>query len=316
MDILKEAIADANKLKELAYENAKVAIEETFQPKIQRMISTKLAEEEYEEEMPPEMEPEMAPAEDDMQYENYIDDGKNGTPDNPIKNDGNPQTGLDEDELAEEFDAIIKELEGGTEELQEKDDAYDDKVSSTKKNIGEMEEPEVTEDVDENLDNLSLEALVKTLEEEEAALSQEATPQAPAPAASIDDLRAENAKLKEELEQARLAIVEMKSTMNEVNLLNTKLMFSSKIINQFDLTEDQKVKVLETFDRAQSVREVKLIWSTIHENYKNRQIKSNRKPVVESASKTVTTVKAESKENLMESAHRWQQLAGMKPLNN
>jgi hypothetical protein len=110
--------------------------------------------------------------------------------------------------------------------------------------------------------------------------------------------------------------------MNEVNLLNSKLMYSSKILRAFDLSESQQVKVLETLDRAQSIREAKLIYTTIHEHYQGKIAKPVNKrvvrPVNESASRTIKTVKgnAATKNTLMEGASRWQQIAGIKPLDD
>ena len=353
-NLLQEAIADANKVKEIAYQNAKAAIEEAFQPKIQRMISTKLAEEDFEDEMPPEMEAD--PVEDEFADEmpvgeSYIEDGKNGTPDNPIKNNDNPQTGLDEEEIDEEFDKIIRELEGNPDDLEEQDDAYDEdvpagknlkkegdlpghtpsgmptdaydeKASRTKKNIGEMDMPVGDEEPsdEEEIDDLNLEALIRKLEEEEFGTSQEPSTQS-AGQSEIDALRAENARLKQENRDAFKAIAELKGAMNEVNLLNSKLMFSSKIIQSFELSESQQVKILETFDRAQSLREVKLIYATIQEHYRGRQGKKSLRPMTESASRTIKTVKGNnkpaSKDNtLMEGAERWQVLSGLKPIND
>ena len=51
-DLLKEAIADAKAVKETALANAKMALEEAFTPKLQSMLSHKIAEElEEEDEM-------------------------------------------------------------------------------------------------------------------------------------------------------------------------------------------------------------------------------------------------------------------------
>ena len=50
-DLLKEAIADAKAVKETALANAKMALEEAFTPKLQSMLSHKLAEELDEEEI-------------------------------------------------------------------------------------------------------------------------------------------------------------------------------------------------------------------------------------------------------------------------
>ena len=322
-DLLNEAIADAHKVREMAYENAKAAIEETFRPKIQRMISTKLAEEEMDlddetedsmGEMEPsmEMEPEMFSDEDEMEFmpeEAYIDDGQDGT----------PASNLKEEELDEEFEKIIRELEGGTEELQEKDDVYDEKFGSSRKNIGETEMSSYNADdtgEEDDLENLNLESLIKILEEEEFGTtdSSEDEPE-------MSDIQAENARLREENARAFKALSEMKSTMNEVNLLNSKLMYSSKIIQSFDLTESQQVKVLETFDRAASVREVKLIFTTIKEHYSSRSKRYVKKSVSskmnESSSRTIRSVKKSANDTgLMEGAYRFQQIAGLKPLND
>ena len=45
-DLLKEAIADARAVRETALANAKLALEEAFTPRLQSMLSAKLAEEE------------------------------------------------------------------------------------------------------------------------------------------------------------------------------------------------------------------------------------------------------------------------------
>ena len=48
-DILKEAIADAKSVRELALQNAKLALEEAFTPQLKSMLSAKLKEEDDEE---------------------------------------------------------------------------------------------------------------------------------------------------------------------------------------------------------------------------------------------------------------------------
>jgi len=44
-DLLKEAIADAKAVKETALANAKIALQEAFAPRLERMLSTKLTNE-------------------------------------------------------------------------------------------------------------------------------------------------------------------------------------------------------------------------------------------------------------------------------
>lgn len=79
-----------------------------------------------------------------------------------------------------------------------------------------------------------------------------------------DDHSMEEAK--KELEDAKKAIEEMRAELNEVNLLNAKLLYVNKIFKSKSLTESQKVKVLNAFDRATNVKEVKNVYATINES--------------------------------------------------
>ena len=63
-DLLKEAIADAKAVKEVALANAKLALEEAFTPRLQSMLSKKLAEEAEAEEPVEEGEGEETSAEE------------------------------------------------------------------------------------------------------------------------------------------------------------------------------------------------------------------------------------------------------------
>ena len=64
-DILKEAIADAKALRATALENAKIALEEAFTPRLKNMLSQKIQSEvEHEDEV-----------EEDAYAENEVEDG-------------------------------------------------------------------------------------------------------------------------------------------------------------------------------------------------------------------------------------------------
>ena len=54
----------------------------------------------------------------------------------------------------------------------------------------------------------------------------------------------------------------LRGKLNEVNLLNKKLLFTNKLFRGYGLSNDQKMKVVETFDRKTNLREVKLVYST------------------------------------------------------
>jgi hypothetical protein len=83
----------------------------------------------------------------------------------------------------------------------------------------------------------------------------------------------------------------MRSKLNEVNLLNAKLLFSNKLFRAFGLNNNQKLKVVETFDRTKNLREVKLVYATLAESFKkpgNRLSESVKKG---SSSKPVRSTK-------------------------
>jgi hypothetical protein len=109
-------------------------------------------------------------------------------------------------------------------------------------------------------------------------------------------------------------INELRKELNEVNLLNAKLLYTNKIFKAKNLTESEKIKVLNTFDKAETVKEVKLVFETLTESFKATTAKKN--PIKESlgsASKTIST--ATPKQPIIESNEafaRMQRLAGLK----
>ena len=72
-------------------------------------------------------------------------------------------------------------------------------------------------------------------------------------------------KMEEDLKEALDSINELKSEVNEVNLLNAKLLYTNKIFKAKNLTENKKVKVLKAFDKAKDVKEAKTIFNTLNE---------------------------------------------------
>ena len=118
-------------------------------------------------------------------------------------------------------------------------------------------------------------------------------------------LRKANAQLKE----AYRAIHAQKVAINEVNLLNSKLLFLTKITSKHQLSPEKQIKVLEAFDRAKTVREVKLIYSTIAESLSKSRAKSTR-GLMESASRPARVVKKSLNEQY-DFAKRWKELAGI-----
>jgi hypothetical protein len=76
-----------------------------------------------------------------------------------------------------------------------------------------------------------------------------------------------------------------RSELNEVNLLNSKLLYTNKIFKAKTLNENQKIKVLKAFDRAETVKEAKSIFETLNENLTTKNVKSNIREAMGAASK-------------------------------
>ena len=131
------------------------------------------------------------------------------------------------------------------------------------------ENEDVEEDVEEDID---LDEILSALSEEEEVEEQ--------------DNRVE--ELSKELEEHRDVVKYLRGKLNEVNLLNAKLLFSNKLFRAYGLNNEQKLKVVETFDRAANLREVKLVYSTLAESFgakKNETVNESKG----SASKAVAS---------------------------
>lgn len=103
----------------------------------------------------------------------------------------------------------------------------------------------------------------------------------------------DSTEMKDELDEAYSTIKTLRSDLNEVNLLNAKLLYTNKIFKARNLTESQKVKVLSTFDRATTVKEVKLVFESLNTTI-STSTNTTKAPIKESmgfASRTSATVK-------------------------
>ena len=133
------------------------------------------------------------------------------------------------------------------------------------------------------------------------------------------EMKAEVIRLQAELKEALDAIKSLRSTINEVNLLNAKLLYTNKLFRGYNLTNEQKVKVVENLDRTNSVREVKLVYATLSESMKFTgtekkvaQVKKNITEGLASKAQASTAPKKEIiTENTNELANRFKQLAGI-----
>jgi hypothetical protein len=278
-DLLKQAIADAKAVRETALANAKLALEEAFTPRIQSMLSNRIAEEEeMEEAMDSEMEEGMHGDDEKnegMHGDKEMEEGMHGDKDEMKEEEGMeapaeeaPAMEKEEDLDEMELEAIIKELE---EEMEEVDEDLDSSEIGAGDNKVDLDATSTEDPGEGDLyegEEVDLEEVIKALREmEEGEDKMEEGEHSDKMEEGEHSDKMEEGEGKGDLEEAYEVIRFLRSKINEVNLLNAKLLFSNKLFRNHSLNESQKLKVIENFDRASNIREVKLIYSTLAESF-------------------------------------------------
>jgi len=334
-DILKEAIADAKAVKEVAIANAKAALEEAFTPQLKSMLSAKIQEmDELEDDTDMRKDDKEEKKTEDEKYGKDLAESEDEVDLDEIlaelEQDTLNEVEEEETETEEEVEDTEEEVEVEDDETKSVDiedmtdedlktfieDVIGDMVASGDLEAGEGFEGDegVEMDYDEEID---LEIEDDETEEVEIAerrsrsnhnvmerLNQEKR-------AKIRAIT-ENKKLRRELKEAYAAVKTQKSTLNEVRLLNAKLLYTNKIFKAKSLNENEKVKVLSSFDKATTIKETKLIFETLSEG-----LNAKRKPIRESlgsASKLTSNFKRTKNPIIATDpmVARFQKLAGLK----
>ena len=331
-NLLKEAIADAKAVRATALANAKAALEEAFQPKLEAMLAEKL--------------------------KNEIADSSDMENSDPMgDNDDMPLT-VDESQMEitdEELNEILAELEGELDEAGQVDPnvpvapapapapvdpmaqapapvapapvdpmaqapAPVDPMAQAPAPVApapvaEMQDDEIV-DLQELLDSLNDDEF----EGEEITEGEEEEDEEKEVDEKIEDEKVSES-LQAELNEAMSTVQYLRDQLNEVNLLNAKLLYTNKLFNQFNLDQKQKLKVVETFDLSKSIREVKLSYTILSESYSLggsvvKKTNTTAKTITEGlASKPVAST-APKKDLIVENsnvmASRFQKLAGIK----
>ena len=229
-----------------------------------------------------------------------------------------PDTAVNEeeemDDVDSEIDEIIKELEAAADDEESYATEGEEEEAAP---VAEPTEAPAEEPVAEE-DEIDLDEILREMgygdepAEEEAPV---AATEGEESGEELDALKAELKSVQSELGEAISVIKSLKGTINEVNLLNAKLLYVNKLFRSFNLTNEQKSKVVETLDRTKNVREVKLVFSTIAESFKfgNGATKKVTAKITESyASKPAASTAPKqiiSEDN--SAANRFKKLAGI-----
>ena len=162
----------------------------------------------------------------------------------------------------------------------------------------ELEDQEIVDDLKEDIEiseDIDLEEVLKALTEEEDEEEKKDE--------SVEEsVNEELNTIKADLEEHRNVVKYLRGKLNEVNLLNAKLLFTNKLFRNFGLSNEQKLKVVETFDRATNLREVKLVFSTLAESFGNKVASkpSKKQESKGSSSKPVASTKPKTEEVISE----------------
>lgn len=378
-NLLKQAIADAEAVRETAVANAKLVLEEAITPQIRDMIARRLRVEsemggtdvthETAKEKPFQDAEAVGGSEfpaDSTAFGNT--DNKEPSDDSSATSDvgHGPEANTDShtdwyDDWSDsdfDLDEVIKELEedlnalnaepiseeSDEEEGEEEGEEGEEKKGEPEANPAMKKEVEVSNtskfsnpqaalhpeasapddegDSEGDDEELDLEAILAELEADKD--EEEMAPQPAMHGAKNHDADAQKhamaaklADLKRELAQYREAVSHLSTRLQEVNILNAKLLFTNKMFRNQGLTNEQKVRIVESFDRATTVREVKLVYAALVENLSvaAKAVNSSRKKIVAEgfASKATPTTASKKAEVIVENtvAKRLQELAGI-----
>ena len=234
-------------------------------------------EEEYEENQVGDgMNTDEVEVDSDKLAEDLEDSSEIGNGDNKVDADSNDSS-----------DIGAQGPEGkGSDKAAGKENSEDEVVD----NLKEQEDKEEDDDID-------LDEVLKALSEEEDAEEE---------ADKVEELQ-------KEITETRKVVRFMREKLNEVNLLNAKLLFSNKLFRAFGLNNTQKMKVVENFDRTKNLREVKLVYATLAESFK-KPSKLSESVSKGSSSKPVASTKPAKAEVLSEGAElkaRFKKLANI-----
>ena len=250
----------------------------------------------------------------DAEEEGYLDGMKDEKEDMEDKMDDEEidLEDMSEDDLKGFIEDVIKDMVSAG-EIEPGDEFVEDEVE-----VEDVEDVEVEDDVDVDIEIDEAKKKegeeVKEAEEIDERKSRVKGEKGP----GNEDGDKDDTKIEKETEKMRFKeaidqIEELKAELNEVNLLNAKLLYTNKIFKAKNLNESKKVKVLKAFDKAKDVAQAKTIYETLNEGLLDKSsINENR--IKGSASKATGLEPKSSKQPIIESNdvyNRMRKLAGL-----
>ena len=332
-DIVKEAVEQAEAMKEAAYENAKSVLVNAMSTNLKAAVSQAIGE-------------------------NIDEAGNPKGADVNVKYDPEGIQKLDGDDLTDEGDgpAIIeagleeddeygggkgdesrsrRDYEGDDEEDENEGDEYGggkgDESRSRRDYEAALEGDDDDEDADIDVDidvddddDEDIEEVLEIIEDEDDDEDLDVDVDVDEQDDEDDELEErgmlnkkveaavkENRQLRRENRRYEKALTFLKKRIDEVNLFNARLAAASDLMRKISLTKDEKERVIEHFDKARTVGEVKRTFRALGEGYRasNRGVKKQRvgRPNVQS----VLTEEQKNQNPNQQVFDRMRELAGL-----
>ena len=323
-DLFKQAIAEAKSIREAAIANAKEALEESLTPHLKDMLAAKLQEMEdstNEEEVVNEVEEEVEEGnyskEDEMEEEMHSDDDE--MEDSEVEDAEDDSEESEDEAESDEEEVEVKDMEvDDLKDLirdiiaQEMGDGGEEELDGMDMDAGAEMEPAMDDmeaDADDEIDLDELLAELETATNEE--VEEEVTEEVEEEVVAEEEVKEED---NSDLNEALNTIETLQNQLQEVNLLNAKLMYVNKVFKANNLSESQKVNIIAAFDKAETVKEVKLVFETVSESVVTKKAtkKVNESKLGMASKATGTTAtKPEVISEVSDAVKRMQKLAGI-----
>ena len=333
-DIVQEAVEQAEAMKEAAYENAKSILVDAMSTNLKAAVSEAIGEKITEDGNPKganlnvNYDPEGLK---DLEGDDLTDEGdgpaiveagideddeyggdkgdesrshRDYEGDDEDENEGDEYGGDkgDESRSDRDYEATLED--------EDEDDAIDVDIDADEDEEEDIDEVlEIIEDEDEDDEDVDVDVDVDEDDDEDidVDVDEGRRMREQKIAATVK----ENRQLRRENRRYEKALTFLKKRIDEVNLFNARLAAASDLMRKVSLTKDEKERVIEHFDKARTVGEVKRTFRALTEGYRasNRGVKKQRvaRPNIQS----VLTEDQKNQNTNQSQFERMSQLAGL-----
>jgi hypothetical protein len=232
-DLIQEAYAQVDAMRDAATETAKNILIEAMSTDLKAAVAQAMNDTIGEEET--EVSEELVEETDVVDADENVEE--------PLE--------VNEGDINEEEEEVV------VEDMDMEDDDEDDEEDEDEDDE-EVDEEDMEEMMDEEVINV-----VEDASSDETETVEEGD--------ELSQLKAENAALRQENKKYEKALIGVKKQMDEINLFNARLAAATDIMRTVPLTKGQKEGIVENFDGAKSLGEVKRLHKILKETYNSTE---------------------------------------------